>query len=119
MSRKVTVREVINEMGLEVYAGEGGLDHIITDEEITFPWLEFAGVLKYFNAEKINIVGSKEATYLKEIGTLVARSRIEVLFQENPSAIIFSRNVEVFDYFIEEEELFKMIESIEEYKPVK
>ena len=101
MERKVTIKELVNVVELEVLAGEEGLNNIITEVEITFPWLEFAGVLKYFESTKINLVSSKEATYLKEIGDELAKQRVEVLFKQNPSAFVFSRNVSVPEYFIE------------------
>ena len=50
MDRKGTVKELVKVIDLKVLAGEGGLSNVISDEEITFPWLEFAGVLKYFES---------------------------------------------------------------------
>lgn len=101
MERKVTVKELAKVMELSVLAGEAGLENVITDEEITFPWLELTGVFKYFQPQKINLIGSKEATYLKELGYDLAKERVKELFTHKPRAIVFSRNVEVPDYFIE------------------
>ena len=101
MERKVTVKELVKVMELSVLAGEAGLENVITDEEITFPWLELTGVFKYFQPQKINLIGSKESTYLKELGYDLAKERVKELFTHEPRAILFSRNVEVPDYFIE------------------
>lgn len=101
MERKVTVKELAKVMELSVLAGEAGLENVITDEEITFPWLELTGVFKYFQPQKINLIGSKEATYLKELGYDLAKERVKELFTHKPRAIVFSRNVEVPDYFVE------------------
>ena len=99
--RQITIKELMNGVDLTLLAGEGGLDNIINEIEIRFPWLEFAGILNYFEANKINLVSSKEATYLKEIGEELAKERVEVLLQQKPSGFVFSLNVNVPQYFIE------------------
>ena len=99
--RQITIKQLMNGVDLTLLAGEGGLDNIINEIEIRFPWLEFAGILNYFEANKINLVSSKEATYLKEIGEELAKERVEVLFQQKPSCFVFSLNVNVPQYFIE------------------
>lgn len=101
MERKVIVKELVKEIDLQILAGENGLSNKILDEEITFPWLEFAGVLKYFEPTRVSLIGSKEATYLKEIGDVVAEHRVKILFEQKPSCFVFSRNVEVPQYFID------------------
>lgn len=101
MERKVTIKELVKVIDLEILAGESGLNNEILDEEITFPWLEFAGVLKYFDSTRVSLIGSKEATYLKEIGEALAQERVKTLFEQKPSCFVFSRNVVVPSYFIE------------------
>ena len=101
MERKVTVSELVKVMELNVMAGEKGLNNVITDVEITFPWLELTGVFKYFQPGKVNLIGSKEATFLKELGYELAKERVKELFIHNPTALVFSLNVEVPDYCIE------------------
>ena len=99
--RQITIKQLMNGVDLTLLAGEGGLDNIINEIEIRFPWLEFAGILNYFEATKINLVSSKEATYLKEIGEELAKERVEVLLQQKPSGFVFSLNVNVPQYFID------------------
>ena len=99
--RQITIKELMNGVDLTLLAGEGGLDNIINEIDIRFPWLEFAGILNYFEANKINLVSSKESTYLKEIGEELAKERVEVLLQQKPSGFVFSLNVNVPQYFIE------------------
>ena len=101
MERKVTIKELVNALEFKILAGEKGLENIINEVEIRFPWLEFAGILNYFESTKINLVSSKEATYLKEIGEELSKERVEIFFQQKPSGVVFSRNVIVPEYFIE------------------
>lgn len=101
MNKKVSVRELIEDIGLEILAGNEGLKNLISDDEVTLPGLEFAGFLQYFDATRIILIGSKEATYLKELGEELAFKRVEEIMKFNPPAILFSRNVLVPKYFIE------------------
>lgn len=101
MERKITIKELASALELKLLAGEAGLENIINEIEVRFPWLEFAGILNYFEATKINLVSSKEATYLKEIGEELSKERVEVFFKQKPSGVVFSRNVIVPEYFIE------------------
>lgn len=101
MERKVTIKELVKVIDLEVLAGQEGVSKVILDEEITFPWLEFTGVFKYFESTRVCLIGSKEATYLKEIGLDLATERVKGLFEHNPCCFVFSKNVVVPNYFIE------------------
>jgi HPr kinase/phosphorylase len=101
MDRKITIKQLVDAMGLEIRAGENGLNNVIVEEEIRFPWLEFAGIFDYFEPKKINLISSKEALYLNELGLELAKKRVEEFLERQPSGIVFSRNVEIPDYFIE------------------
>ena len=101
MDRKITIKQLIKAIDLEVHAGEAGLNNIITEEEVRFPWLEFAGIFDYYDAKKINLISSKEAVYLNALGLELAKERVEDFIKRQPSGIVFSLNVEIPDYFIE------------------
>ena len=101
MDRKITIKQLIKAMDLKVHAGEAGLCNIITEEEVRFPWLEFAGIFDYYEAKKINLISSKEAVYLNALGLELAKERVEDFIKRRPSGIVFSLNVEIPDYFIE------------------
>ena len=100
MSRTITVKQLINAVNLEIRAGEAGINNIISNEEVRFPWLEFAGIFDYYEPEKINLVSSKEAVYLKALGKELAEERMEAFFLRHPSGIVFSRNVDIPEYVI-------------------
>lgn len=98
---KVTVSLVKELLNLQVLAGEKGLENVITEDEITSPGMEFAGFYKYFETSRVILIGSKEATYLNELGQDLAYSRCEYICQQNPPVIVFSRNVNVPKFIIE------------------
>ena len=101
MGRTITVKQLINAIDLKIHAGEAGIDNVIAEEEIRFPWLEFAGIFDYYAPKKINLVSSKEAVYLETLGLELAKERVEAFFKRNPSGIVFSKNVKIPEYVIE------------------
>ena len=101
MGRTITIKQLIKAVELEVYAGESGINNIISEDEVRFPWLEFAGIFDYYVAEKINLVSSKEMVYLNALGSELAKERVENFFKKQPSGIVFSKNVDIPDYVIE------------------
>ena len=101
MDKTITIKELVKAMDLEVYAGEEGINNIIAESEIRFPWLEFAGIFDYYEAKKINLISSKEAVYLDTLGMDLAKERLEEFFKRQPSGIILSKNVEAPKYLIE------------------
>lgn len=100
MERTITIKELIKAIDLKIYAGENGLNNVIVEQEIRFPWLEFAGIFDYYEPKKINLVSSKERVYLNTLGEELAKERIEAFFERKPSGIIFSKNVDIPDYVI-------------------
>ena len=101
MGREITVKQLVKAVDLKIYSGEGGLNNIIAEEEIRFPWLEFAGIFDYYVPHKINLVSSKEAVYLDALGLELAKKRVESFFERKPSCIVFSKNVTIPDYVID------------------
>lgn len=99
--KKVTVKKLIEEVGLEIFAGHNGLQNEINDDEVIMPGLEFAGFLKYFEGKRVLIIGTKESTYLNELGEELAYKRVKDICEFYPPAFVFSRNVSVPDFFIE------------------
>ena len=101
MGKKVTVKKLVEEVGLEILAGKKGLNNEITDDEIIMPGLEFAGFLQYFEGKRVLLVGTKEASYLKGLGEELAYQRVREICKFNPPAFVYSRNVEVPDFLID------------------
>lgn len=99
--KKVTLKAIAKDMDFELIAGEKGLCREVEEEMISRPGMEFAGFFDYFEAERIILVGSKEASYLNLLPDDIARERIEYIYKENPPAFVFSKNVIIKDVFIE------------------
>lgn len=101
MKNYVTVKQLIDLANLEILGGNGGIENHITMDEITFPWMEFAGYFTYFDPNRLILIGSKELMYLTNLDTDVAYIRVEEICKQQPPAIVFSKNVDVLPFFIE------------------
>ncbi|MBQ4120098.1 MAG: HPr(Ser) kinase/phosphatase [Clostridia bacterium] len=97
----VPFSKIIKEFSLEtVYAPENLDQLIVSSTEINRPGLQMAGYFKYFDAQRIQVIGKAEESYLKNLGQEEASERIRDLFAQNPSAVVFCRNLEIDDAFV-------------------
>ncbi|HEY4567782.1 HPr kinase/phosphorylase [Planococcaceae bacterium Storch 2/2-2] len=75
----LTVRTIVDEFQLDVVCGEEWLDREITTSDISRPGLEMAGFFDYYPAERVQLLGKKELTYLDTLPALLRESRLEQL----------------------------------------
>lgn len=99
--QKIKVKKVVNDLSLSVLAGESGLDKYMSEEMLTRPGVELAGFYDFMDADRMVLIGSKEASYLKLLSEDRQRERITKLFEFLPPGFVISRNVEVPEIFIE------------------
>lgn len=90
----LTVRDVVRDLNLKVIAGEKGLDRPVTAEMLSRPGIELAGFTEYFDKERLILIGTKEKSFMRSYSEDIQRIRKEILFKENPPAVIMSVNVE-------------------------
>lgn len=79
LQRPLTVGEMLatkgQEWGLELLAGRDGLDAVVETSEINRPGLALAGFYQVFSADRIQLIGLTETSYLKSL-TPDARQRV-------------------------------------------
>jgi HPr kinase/phosphorylase len=77
-------------LGLAVVAGERGLDRLIVTSELNRPCLELTGYFEAFRAERIQVFGQGEVTYMcVHEGDAKMREYLErILDQEAPCTIV-------------------------------
>jgi len=97
----IPISEVVKGLRLEVVAGKNGLNRKVANPSLTKPGLELAGMFDFYENDRIQIIGSKEGTFFKYLNEADQKERVDKLFQFNPPAFIFSKNVKVPDLFIE------------------
>lgn len=104
MKTKYTIplTKVIKEFSLEIiYAPENIDELLISSTEINRPGLQMAGYFKYFDENRIQVIGKAEESYLKNLGEKEADARLRDFFSKKPSAVVICRNLEINEAFKE------------------
>ncbi len=98
----ITLDRLIGELDFEVvYKSTDSASLKIYSTEITRPGLPLVGYFEKFAPERLQIVGSSEWEYIKDLSENERYERIEKYFSYPIPALIFSRNLEVFPEILE------------------
>ena len=92
---KITTRELVEKLNLEVISGEKGLDREITTDELSRPALQLAGYFSHYSPQRIQILGTSELSFFKLIPDVEKKSRMRMLCTRITPCIIISRDLEV------------------------
>lgn len=90
----LTVRTLLGsnqELGLELLAGESGLDRRIGVPRIQKPGLALAGYTSQVHPERVQVLGSTELGYLASLGVERARVGIEGFLNAGPACVIVTK----------------------------
>jgi len=98
---RLKIKHLVADLDLELLTNKKGLEREIKSEMLSRPGVELAGFLDFFDADRIILIGSKEASFLSLLPYDIRRQRIEDLFIKNPPGVILSINVEIEDTFLE------------------
>ncbi|WP_442596210.1 HPr(Ser) kinase/phosphatase [Neobacillus sp. D3-1R] len=98
---KVRTKDIIEKFNLELISGEEGVDRPITTTDISRPGLEMAGYFEYYPAERIQLLGKTELSFIHQLTEFDRASRMERLCTDITPAIIITREMEVPDELIE------------------
>ncbi len=104
----VSVKKFAKDNGLELIAGENGIDAKITSDQVSRPGLEFAGFFDYFENTRICLIGSKDASFLESEPKDVIEKNVEKIFSLNPPCLVFSMNVKINQIFIDMAEKYNI-----------
>jgi HPr kinase/phosphorylase len=96
----VTIKEVIEGLRLELLAGHEGVSRKVFNPALVKPGIELAGMLEFYENDRIQIMGSKEAAFFHSLETELQEERIKALFEKDAPAFIFTKNVDVPEVFI-------------------
>ncbi|MBI9008408.1 MAG: HPr(Ser) kinase/phosphatase [Tenericutes bacterium] len=96
----IEIREIIKGLKLEIIAGKSGVNRKVSNQSLSKPGLELAGMFDFYESDRIQIIGSKESTFFKNLSEEDQDCRANKLFEKDPPAFIFSKNVAVPEIFI-------------------
>lgn len=84
MAPKLTVGRLLERIAeplqLEHFRETNGLDRLIENPDVSSPGLALAGYVKRFPAERLQVLGETEVTYLKSLDTPTRRAHLETFF---------------------------------------
>jgi HPr kinase/phosphorylase len=95
------ISEIIKGLELKLMAGEEGIHREVSVPALAKPGLELAGMLDFYENDRIQIIGSKEAAFFHSLDKEEQDSRVEAVFKKNAPAFIFTKNVDVPKIFID------------------
>ena len=95
------VQDLCNDYKFKVLAGEKGISNVIGIPQVSRPGIELAGLFDFYESTRIQVLGSKEVTFLSWISEEEKQERVDKLFKAKPPVFIFSLNGDVPDIFIE------------------
>ncbi|MBQ2135271.1 MAG: HPr(Ser) kinase/phosphatase, partial [Clostridia bacterium] len=75
-------------------------DISISTTEINRPGLQMAGYYEFFDADRIQIFGKSEQSFLDRFTEEKAEQRLRDFFSKKPSAVVIARNLEVGEMYV-------------------
>jgi HPr kinase/phosphorylase len=99
-----SIREMLRnhtELGLELLAGEGGLERRVTVPRIQKPGLALAGFVEQVHPERVQVLGSTELGYLKSLPVERARAGIAGFLRMQPACVIVTKGQDVPEDLLE------------------
>lgn len=97
----ITIEQYINALKLMIVAGENGIKRVFIEPQLSRPGLELAGLFDFYEQNRIQLLGSKEGTFFSWLSKEDQAIRVRMMFEKNPPAFVFSRNVDIPEIFIE------------------
>ena len=106
---KLPLGKIIENFSLEVIYEPKNVDSIfVTKSDINRPGLQMIGFLKFFDSERIQIMGKEEFTFLEQFSTDEREKRLEQYFSQGFPALVIARGLQIFPEMLEYAEAYKV-----------
>lgn len=105
---QITVKNIVKDLNLEVIYGNSFLDNLVIKSTSSRPSVEiYAGYFDYFEADRIQVIGTKELTLFNMLSPNLKKERLEKMFSYNSPAYVFTKNVDAPKEFVEAAIIYK------------
>lgn len=98
MAPRLTVGRLLDRMAgplqLEHFAETGGLEREVGNPDVSSPGLALAGYVKRFPAERLQVLGETEVTYLKSLDAATRRAHLTTFFSFPMPCVFIAKNQE-------------------------
>ncbi len=91
---KVSVKEMIEDLNLEVVYMPENVEQYITSSDVNRPGLQYAGFFDYFAYDRIQIVGRGEYEYFQHLDEKTRWERLDKLFSYDIPALLLTRGLD-------------------------
>ncbi|MDR6225615.1 HPr(Ser) kinase/phosphatase [Desmospora profundinema] len=91
MAASVTVKEMVDQFDLKVLSGEDGLNRKLTTSDLYRPGLELAGFFTYYPAERLQMLGRTELTFISGLPEQERKERLGWLCQDETPCFCITR----------------------------
>jgi len=97
----VSLSEVVKEFQLEQVCADINIDDIeITTSDVNRPGLQLSGYMEFFGADRIQIIGKVEMTYLASLSPQDRLKRLDNFFRTGFPCLVIARGQEPFEEMI-------------------
>lgn len=96
--KTITVEQIVRKFDLEVLAGEKALGRKISKNKAHRPGLEFIGYFDFFPTERVQVLGRKEITYLRQLNLDERKLHIGNIVNYHPPCFIVTRDQQELTY---------------------
>lgn len=105
LTKPISVRRILDKRGaewkLELLTSDAGLDNTFSTSELNRPGLALTGYFEVFSADRIQILGLTEISFLHAMKPRERRHRLEQLFEFYIPCIILTTSLELPEDLIE------------------
>lgn len=95
MDGKLRVKKIFDYFNLELVNEDSELDRLIIVSDLHRPGIEVAGYFTYYPAERIQILGKTEISFLQELDVKTKKERLSNLCDSQTPCIIITRNLDI------------------------
>ncbi|MFC0187453.1 HPr(Ser) kinase/phosphatase [Fictibacillus aquaticus] len=92
---RVHTKEIIDKFQLELVSGEEGVHRSVTTSDLSRPGLEMAGYFTFYPAERLQLLGKTELSFLSDLDPDRRMERLNRLCTDETPGIIITRDMEV------------------------
>lgn len=97
----VRTEDIIKHFDLELVSGEEGIHKVITTTDLSRPGLELSGFFDFYPAERLQILGRTEISFIEQLTEGQRKERIEVLCNATTPGVIVTRGLDAPKELIE------------------
>ncbi len=99
---KLPLGRIIEKFSLEVIYEPKNMDTVVvTKSDINRPGLQMIGFFKFFDNERIQIMGKEEFTFLEQFTVNEREKRLQAYFSKGFPALVIARGLQIFPEMLE------------------